>query len=574
MQPGNTQVFRSMHVNTASSTPYSDATQTKKHKLNHIKRPMNAFMVWSQLERRKIIEVTPDKHNAEISKELGRRWKLLPEEARQPYIAEAERLRILHQKEYPNYKYKPRKKPKTVNGSSPAAQSPTTVTLSGQAATTLTAAAGNPHQQLQQTGLINSSSNVVTSTTSSPNHAIVLSTTKTTFTEEELRTLRTISDRSKNVSKAKLMHNLNKQPLLTNAKAVKELLLHDNTTIIQTNSSPPPPPPPPVSAAATAVPPNLDINQLKLKLCLEATTNSALVNNHQQQQQHQSKVHQTRIICHTSNPADFQQQQQQLTRAVAPPPMTVTRTPTTTYTSLISHKDPVIIKGEHTLLQFGTTPELTVARRLTIKEQMLQPAQPQPQQQPQQAISIQNNKETTKRPQSPDSSSDHVQQQVIFTQSHQQQPNAAAANNIQMKLEPLPDIITASTPIFDFSSTSNNKDTTTITKIKLQIKEDSSCCAKVEEDHLKPAAAVTAAAAVPIIPNHNNNSLVDLEKLTDLMSGENLKAEILDSHNLDNWESCSSSSGSGSHFEFSCNQELLTDFGVSEDMMEPWSKIL
>ena len=86
--------------------------QTKKHPPNHIKRPMNAFMVWSQLERRKIIEVTPDKHNAEISKELGRRWKLLPEEARQPYVEEAERLRILHQKEYPDYKYKPRKKPK------------------------------------------------------------------------------------------------------------------------------------------------------------------------------------------------------------------------------------------------------------------------------------------------------------------------------------------------------------------------------------------------------------------------------------------------------------------------------
>ena len=92
--------------------------QTKKHKVNHIKRPMNAFMVWSQLERRKIIEVTPDKHNAEISKELGRRWKLLPEGARQPYVDEAERLRILHQKEYPDYKYRPKKKakPETAGG--------------------------------------------------------------------------------------------------------------------------------------------------------------------------------------------------------------------------------------------------------------------------------------------------------------------------------------------------------------------------------------------------------------------------------------------------------------------------
>ena len=81
----------------------------KKHKLNHIKRPMNAFMVWSQLERRKIIEVTPEKNNAEISKELGRRWNLLSKEARQPYIDEADRLQILHQKEYPDYKYEPRK---------------------------------------------------------------------------------------------------------------------------------------------------------------------------------------------------------------------------------------------------------------------------------------------------------------------------------------------------------------------------------------------------------------------------------------------------------------------------------
>ena len=71
---------------------------------------MNAFMVWSQLERREIVKYAPDMHNAEISKQLGKRWKLLSEEQRKPYREEAARLKELHNVEYPNYKYKPKKK--------------------------------------------------------------------------------------------------------------------------------------------------------------------------------------------------------------------------------------------------------------------------------------------------------------------------------------------------------------------------------------------------------------------------------------------------------------------------------
>ena len=82
----------------------------KSSKEPHIKRPMNAFMVWSQIQRKKIINEYPDMHNAEISRRLGKLWRMLSEGEKQPYIQEAERLRVQHLQMYPDYKYKPRKR--------------------------------------------------------------------------------------------------------------------------------------------------------------------------------------------------------------------------------------------------------------------------------------------------------------------------------------------------------------------------------------------------------------------------------------------------------------------------------
>ncbi|KAJ8338359.1 hypothetical protein SKAU_G00373250 [Synaphobranchus kaupii] len=87
-----------------------------KDKDGKIRRPMNAFLVWARIHRPGLTRANPAATSQEISVQMGEEWRKLSEEQKMPYYEEAFKLRIKHEKEFPDWEYKPTPKKRKRRG--------------------------------------------------------------------------------------------------------------------------------------------------------------------------------------------------------------------------------------------------------------------------------------------------------------------------------------------------------------------------------------------------------------------------------------------------------------------------
>ncbi|NXK45425.1 SOX30 factor, partial [Chauna torquata] len=99
---------KNVHLTVLPSDSGMPDTPFSKDKSGHVKRPMNAFMVWARIHRPALAKANPTANNAEISVQLGLEWSKLTEEQKQPYYDEARKIKQRHREEFPGWVYQPR----------------------------------------------------------------------------------------------------------------------------------------------------------------------------------------------------------------------------------------------------------------------------------------------------------------------------------------------------------------------------------------------------------------------------------------------------------------------------------
>jgi hypothetical protein len=79
--------FSSLHFDIFSLSALLDAQRPKKP---HIKKPLNAFMLYMREQRARVIEECTLKESSAINKVLGQKWKELPRSEQDRYYGKIE----------------------------------------------------------------------------------------------------------------------------------------------------------------------------------------------------------------------------------------------------------------------------------------------------------------------------------------------------------------------------------------------------------------------------------------------------------------------------------------------------
>ena len=84
------------------SSPASWKEVSPVSRKHHIKKPLNAFMVFMKVNRAKLKGFQKGQ-SAELNKEMGRMWQLLTSDQQQKYYTMATEERIRHQEKFPGW---------------------------------------------------------------------------------------------------------------------------------------------------------------------------------------------------------------------------------------------------------------------------------------------------------------------------------------------------------------------------------------------------------------------------------------------------------------------------------------
>lgn len=93
--------------------PQNDALCGGTSKNKFIKRPLNAYMIWTRQERKRILADDPKMKMNEVSKAMGERWKKMSDKEKKPYFELAKKHSEEHKQvlqDHPELQYAPSKK--------------------------------------------------------------------------------------------------------------------------------------------------------------------------------------------------------------------------------------------------------------------------------------------------------------------------------------------------------------------------------------------------------------------------------------------------------------------------------